>query len=239
MKKATRCKVEGCQQKAVASGWCHTHYMRVYRTGEAGPAGPLPSGQPAFLTVCKIDGCGQKALAKDLCRKHYARVVRTGVTDDPVPTPEFCSVDGCGKKFYSLGLCRLHYWRKKVTGDVGPAKAMDRKRVHVDSDGCVVCNTCGTRKHLEQFPTRGDGRLFGSCKVCRMKQQQIRRHGFCVVENSQCAICESKKRLHVDHDHKTEKARDILCGKCNAGLGYFDDSPARLRAAATYLDSHV
>ncbi|MCP4598529.1 endonuclease VII domain-containing protein [Neptuniibacter sp.] len=56
-----------------------------------------------------------------------------------------------------------------------------------------------------------------------------------------CYICgkhqsKMKKRLHVDHDHKTGKVRGLLCVICNLGLGCFKDNPARLRSAAEYLE---
>lgn len=55
---------------------------------------------------------------------------------------------------------------------------------------------------------------------------------------NECAICTSHRKPKVDHDHSTGKIRDILCGKCNSGVGMFDDSPSRLRAAADYLERH-
>lgn len=46
------------------------------------------------------------------------------------------------------------------------------------------------------------------------------------------------KALSVDHDHQTEQVRGLLCVNCNRAIGYFDDSPQRMRAAADYLDRH-
>lgn len=56
-----------------------------------------------------------------------------------------------------------------------------------------------------------------------------------------CAICgnpPTKRRLHVDHDHTTQKIRGLLCHYCNAGLGHFKDDVARLDLAIEYLNRH-
>jgi hypothetical protein len=47
-------------------------------------------------------------------------------------------------------------------------------------------------------------------------------------QESKCGICgihESKitKKLNIDHDHRTGKARELLCQKCNVALSYFEN----------------
>lgn len=61
-------------------------------------------------------------------------------------------------------------------------------------------------------------------------------------QGNACAICGTAEwggncnRPSADHDHVTGVFRGILCNSCNNGLGRFGDDPARLRAAADYLE---
>lgn len=56
-------------------------------------------------------------------------------------------------------------------------------------------------------------------------------------QNGGCAICggSGKNGLHLDHDHKTNKVRGLLCCKCNLGVGYFQDDLNLLANAIHYL----
>lgn len=55
-----------------------------------------------------------------------------------------------------------------------------------------------------------------------------------------CAICKepcpTNQRLSVDHDHETGEVRGLLCRRCNAGIGHFQERLDLLREAVRYLE---
>jgi hypothetical protein len=53
-----------------------------------------------------------------------------------------------------------------------------------------------------------------------------------------CAGCrgEFRRTPQIDHDHRTGAVRGLLCFRCNAAIGCVDDSPARLRMLADYVE---
>lgn len=63
-------------------------------------------------------------------------------------------------------------------------------------------------------------------------------------QEGRCAICgisqdELSTPLHIDHDHKTEKTRKLLCMKCNRGLGFLNDDVELLLKAVEYLRQYL
>lgn len=62
-------------------------------------------------------------------------------------------------------------------------------------------------------------------------------------QNDRCAICNTDKsqfnrRLSVDHDHKTDKIRGLLCDNCNHIIGQAKDNIEILKSAIQYLQDH-
>jgi hypothetical protein len=63
-----------------------------------------------------------------------------------------------------------------------------------------------------------------------------------VSQSGCCAICnvhhsQMNQALNVDHCHKTNQVRGLLCNKCNRGLGLFNDDIYKMNVAIKYLES--
>ncbi len=57
-----------------------------------------------------------------------------------------------------------------------------------------------------------------------------------------CAICgrteNNGRNFSVDHCHRTNKVRGLLCNRCNRAIGMFADNIEHMKAALFYLESH-
>lgn len=59
-----------------------------------------------------------------------------------------------------------------------------------------------------------------------------------LAQLGKCAVCGANEgmELHVDHDHRTNKVRGLLCGKCNKAIGLLNDDPNLMNAAKEFLE---
>jgi hypothetical protein len=62
-----------------------------------------------------------------------------------------------------------------------------------------------------------------------------------LAQGSCCASCKStepygKGTWHIDHDHKTNRFRGILCYRCNVGIGIFQENKDTMLKAIEYLN---
>ncbi len=88
------------------------------------------------------------------------------------------------------------------------------------------------------------------CKECRASYRSETRRGMyremisdealkdIIKTVKECVICGSVEDLVVDHCHKTNVVRGMLCNHCNRGLGHFKDDPELLEFARMYLLGH-
>lgn len=55
-------------------------------------------------------------------------------------------------------------------------------------------------------------------------------------QKGHCKICKTLMfKPCIDHCHASGRVRGLLCGRCNSGLGYFQDDTVLLLAAVEYL----
>lgn len=61
-------------------------------------------------------------------------------------------------------------------------------------------------------------------------------------QENKCSICKKQfkksKDAYVDHSHRTNKIRDILCRNCNTALGHVYENEEILKSMIQYLKKH-
>jgi hypothetical protein len=85
-------------------------------------------------------------------------------------------------------------------------------------------------KYLEYFYKRKYGITLADYRAMEAEQG-----GACYLCSRKCA---TGRRLAVDHDHATGKARRLLCSNCNKGIGNFQEDVDLLRRTIDYLEAH-
>jgi hypothetical protein len=115
------------------------------------------------------------------------------------------------------------------------------------------CKECISRHNLTDRAKgqRADYRENGGAATARSRELK-RCYGISIDDYHQlvelqgggCDICGRKesgqvrqKAFHVDHDHKTNRVRGVLCSRCNHLIGLANDNPDTLLSAAEYLKS--
>lgn len=126
---------------------------------------------------------------------------------------------------------------------------------------CLICRKISHKNTMERHPDKDWNQCRKSFYVRNTKlninikvHKDFYQKQF-ILQDEKCAICknpetmkcaqrkgikqmfkiEKPKRLAVDHDHKTNKIRGLLCHKCNVALGSFHDSIRLLESAIEYL----
>lgn len=145
MNRYKECKVEGCSEQVRCKDLCSTHYARLRRLGEVGPAEKLIRDsyqqQP-----CNVMGCERIAVSNELCEMHYARLRRTGEIGEAEPRHQAergCSVEGCKRPHSARGYCAMHFLRVRSHGNPGPVGPYSDGSGYVDRNGYRILQRPG------------------------------------------------------------------------------------------------
>lgn len=194
---------------------CFAAWAREHRPRKLEPLPQVPEG----MKWCR--SC-ERALAVDAFAVHRGR---------PDGRQSYCRE--CGHDRYRAG-------RESKGALVRPK---------VVPEGHKFCRSCQTVKPLSDWSTSAyttDG-LRSSCRACASARARrdhlVRTYGLTEADvaamleaqDGLCAICRTAAAVHVDHDHATGAVRGMLCFRCNAALGQFDEDAETLVRATRYL----
>jgi len=159
------------------------------------------------------------------------------MTRRQAPEPRICSHDGCAARLNygnAWGVCRHH------RSDVRNAQ------YEANREAVIAQSKAYYQEHRQEILERKAATYDAAAQ---RRKYLAWKYGVTpewfehalAAQGNLCAICRlpfmNTKDTHVDHDHRTGEPRRILNSKCNTALGLMDDDPARLRAAADYLES--
>lgn len=221
-----RCKIEGCNNKHVAKGYCRTHYYRYKRYGN-----PLEVRQIQSRNTdgsCKIKGCERKHHAKGYCKYHHYRWKKYG---DPLyERPKTCKIEGCSKKIDSWGMCQMHYRRLRVHGSPYVVKKMINTPCKIE--GCKNKNRRNgyCEEHYWQSDlARNKHRMYSAKRRSRQAKAPLndltKKDWLESLKyfNHECSYCGNKENIEQDHVRPLTKGgshtkTNIIpaCRSCNS-----------------------
>ena len=135
-------------------------------------------------------------------------------------------------------------------------RACRREADNPIKDSMITCTTCSDLKHYEEFPlvTGARTKRRTVCKECSStlatkyhiyrKCRSLGLPSSFALElihkkSADCEICgKATEQFHIDHCHKENTYRGLLCSHCNSGLGFFTDNQEHLQKAIEYLNAH-
>lgn len=216
------------------------------------------------MNICSVEKCWEKAIIKGLCKKHYQRLkeygrfhkvltgnktkhplydiwnakVRKVLTEEWKDFEKF--VKDVGEKPKNTYLARIrvneqygpnNFWWKPLFLALDGENNKDRKE----------------RQRKELIKANPNLRRIANYKH-QFNLTLDRYNELLKQQNEVCAICKRKETakhksgkiiyLAVDHCHKTNKIRGLLCTKCNIGIGSARDDVTILEAMIDYLKKH-
>lgn len=107
------------------------------------------------------------------------------------------------------------------------------------------CKDCESKNAKIRYLKNREKRILKQRKINILNKYGVTEEEYNIMlksQDSKCAICGSKeikrkgaKFFNIDHCHKSNKVRGLLCHNCNIVLGKIEDSKDWLKQALKYL----
>lgn len=128
-----------------------------------------------------------------------------------------------------------------------------------------ICGWCasapkrprGRPRKYPEIPEKAKVEISGPIDLGAKNRWLIKKYGISIGvytklvkdQKNLCGICGNPetvigrggvpRQLSIDHDHRTNEVRGLLCHSCNLALGHFKDKPFLLLRAARYLQNYA
>lgn len=220
------------------------------------------------IRFCSIEECGKRSQARGYCNSHYYNWRKYGDpehSDRQRSSVLTCGLEACQDKHHSKGYCYRHYHIYRSSGqEIDPG---GRVEVDLDPE-FIVCTKCQKAQPLSEYRYRErfDTAFYEkTCKTCQLAKQEewfaanpdrrrtynregkVRRTygepGLAILERIDagegCEVCGQRtKKMAIDHCHRTNVVRGLLCGNCNTALGLLGEDEDRILALVRYMLRH-
>lgn len=217
--------------------------------------------------ICSVEECGKPTKSKGFCRNHYANFWRTGnpiksVKGDKRNNPLYTI--WWERKKNNL-LCEIWLDFSIFIKDIGERPGKDFYLIRT-KEGLFSPDNFKWQEHLRKRDDESFREWWARKRIARIaanpsldKDRGLKRkynltrvqyNEKLKIQNGVCAICGEKetsvdgrtgslRRLSVDHNHITNKIRDLLCWRCNTVIGRINENIKLLDKMKDYLMKHL
>lgn len=151
-------------------------------------------------------------------------------------------------KVHYHGIKRLHKGYYRTCGSEVCLRrqyndhAVNQKKAYVSRGITKPCDSCGK----EFVKTNNTSRWCSECVPTSAARERMMRYGISesqyqalfVRSDGLCPICLKNRATVIDHDHKTNRVRGLICQHCNTSL-HVIENPEHLQRALDYLNQNT